>query len=130
MSIEFKMTRYGSGRKSRLYKKTKRASINRIDATHLPMRVQSEKHGYWGQTSRGRASLPYIKVKKFLLANVGRPVNKVYTEFLASARKHKQVENLERVFNSFIDRCDKYRRWGVNCSYYTSNRAFSYVCRW
>lgn len=52
MSIEFKMTRYGSGRKSRLYKKTKRASINRIDATHLPMRVQSEKNGYWGQTSR------------------------------------------------------------------------------
>lgn len=46
MSIEFKMTGYGSGRKSRLYKKTKRASMNRIDATHLPMRVQSEKNGY------------------------------------------------------------------------------------
>lgn len=29
MSIEFKMTGYGSGRKSRLYKKKKRASINR-----------------------------------------------------------------------------------------------------
>jgi hypothetical protein len=38
MSIELKMTGYGSGRKSRLYKKKKRASINRIDATHLPMR--------------------------------------------------------------------------------------------
>ena len=53
---------------------------------------------------------------------MGRPVNKVYTEFLASARKHKQVENLERVFNSFIDRCDKYRRWGVkpsDCFYVT-----------
>lgn len=97
MSIEFKMTRYGSGRKSRLYKKTKRASINRIDATHLPMRVQSEKNGYWGQTSRGRASLPYIKVKKFLLANVGRPVNKVYTEFLASAERIKEYTRVELV---------------------------------
>lgn len=53
MSIEFKMTRYGSGRKSRLYKKKKRASINRIDATHLPMRVQSEKNGYWGADIKG-----------------------------------------------------------------------------
>lgn len=128
MSMEFKMTGYGSGRKSRLYKKKKRASINRIDATHLPMRVQSEKNGYWGQTSRGRASLPYIKVKKFLLANVGRPVNKVYTEFLASARKHKQVENLERVFNSFIDGCDKYRRWEVKPSdcFYVTNGILNY----
>lgn len=60
MSYEFKMKGYGNGRKSRLYKKTKRASMNRIDASHLPMRVQSDKNGYWGQTSRGRGHFPYI----------------------------------------------------------------------
>lgn len=30
MSIEFKMSRGNNGRKSRLYKRTKRASLNRI----------------------------------------------------------------------------------------------------
>lgn len=49
MSYEFKMKGHGNGRKSRLYKKTKRASMNRMDASHLPMRVQSDKNGYWGQ---------------------------------------------------------------------------------
>lgn len=43
MSIEFKMSRGNNGRKSRLYKRTKRASLNRIDAPHLPMRVHSDK---------------------------------------------------------------------------------------
>lgn len=38
MSIEFKMSRGDNGRKSRLYKRTKRASLNRIDAPHLPMK--------------------------------------------------------------------------------------------
>lgn len=39
MGYESKMKGYGNGRKSRLYKKTKGASMNRIDASHLPMRV-------------------------------------------------------------------------------------------
>lgn len=38
MSYEFKMKGHGNGRKSRLYKKTKRASMNRMDASHLPNR--------------------------------------------------------------------------------------------
>lgn len=53
MSYEFKMQGRHRGKRSRLYKKTKRTSMNRIDAPHLPMRVQSDKNGYWGQTSRG-----------------------------------------------------------------------------
>ena len=52
MSYEFKMQGRHRGKRSRLYKKTKRTSMNRIDAPHLPMRVQSDKNGYWGQTSR------------------------------------------------------------------------------
>ena len=47
MSYELKMQGVGNGKRSRLYKKTKRASMNKIDATHLPMRVQSDKGGYW-----------------------------------------------------------------------------------
>lgn len=47
MSIEFKMSRYGRNRKSRLHKKTTRAALNSIDAPHLPMRVHTDKNGYW-----------------------------------------------------------------------------------
>ena len=60
MSYELKMQGVGNGKRSRLYKKTKRASMNKIDAIHLPMRVQSDKGGYWGQTSRGLVHIPYF----------------------------------------------------------------------
>ena len=69
MSYEFKMK--GNGRRSRLHKKTMRASMNRMDVGHLPMRVQSDKNGYWGQTSRGHGYVPYKEIKNFLLARVG-----------------------------------------------------------
>lgn len=82
MSYEFKMQGVGNRKKSRLYKKTRRASMNKIDATHLPMRVQSDKGGYWGQTSRGLVHIPYSKIRKFLMTRVGRPVDKVYSELL------------------------------------------------
>ena len=39
MSYELKMQGVGNGKRSRLYKKTKRASMNKIDATHLPNAV-------------------------------------------------------------------------------------------
>lgn len=64
MSYEFKMQGVGNGKRSRLYKKTKRASMNKIDATHLPMRVQSDKGSYWGQTSRGSVHISYSKLRK------------------------------------------------------------------
>ncbi len=81
MSYELKMQGVGNGKRSRLYKKTKRASMNKIDATHLPMRVQSDKDGYWGQTSRGSVHILYSKIRKFLMARVGRPVDKSIQSF-------------------------------------------------
>lgn len=103
MSYEFKMKGRGNGRKSRLYKKTKRASMNRMDASHLPMRVQSEKNGYWGQTSRGRGQFSYKEVRDFLMARVGRPVNDVFSEFVVEMKKHKQNRPIKTIFDSFLD---------------------------
>lgn len=128
MSIELRLSKIGKGRKSRLYTKTRRAAMNKIDATHLPMRVQSEKVGHWGQTFTYGAYLPYDKVKKFLLANVGRPVNKVYTEFLASARKYTQTESLKKIFEDFIYEYDVHekRGWRTNGCFYVSNGILNY----
>lgn len=128
MSIELRLSKIGKGRKSRLYTKTRRAAMNKIDATHLPMRVQSEKRGYWGQIFTYEACLSYDKVKKFLLANVGRPVNKVYTEFLASARKYTQTESLKKIFEDFIYEYDVHekRGWRTNGCFYVSNGILNY----
>lgn len=46
MSIEFKNSRWGRNRNSRLFKKTRRAAMKKIDAPHLPMRVQTGKNEY------------------------------------------------------------------------------------
>lgn len=103
MSIEFKNNRFGRNRNSRLFKKTRRAAMNKIDATHLPMRVQTGKNGYYGQTAEYSAKFPRYKLKKFLKANIGRPIDKVFSEFLIEAKKFNQKENLKELFYYFIN---------------------------
>lgn len=63
MGYGLKMQGAGNGKRSRLYKKTERASMNKIDAARLPMRVQSDKGGYWGQPGRGPVHIPYSKIR-------------------------------------------------------------------
>ncbi|WCF56935.1 hypothetical protein PhiCrAssBcn17_85 [Bacteroides phage PhiCrAssBcn17] len=103
MSYEFKMKGHGNGRKSRLYKKTKRASMNRMDVSHLPMRMKSDIDGHWGQTSRGRGQFSYKEVENFLMARVGRPVNDVFSEFVVEMKKHEQNESIKETFDYFFD---------------------------
>ena len=103
MSYEFKMKGDGNGRRSRLYKKTMRASMNRMDVGHLSMRVQFDRKGYWGQTSRGRGYFPYKEVRDFLMARVGRPVNNVFSEFVVEMKKHEQNRPIKEIFDSFLD---------------------------
>ena len=53
-------------------------------------------------TRRLKELLPYSKIRKFLMARVGRPVDKVYSEFLQEGSKYAQIRNLQEVFNEFI----------------------------
>lgn len=127
MSYELKMQGVGNGKRSRLYKKTKRASMNKIDATHLPMRVQSDKDGYWSQTSIGSVHIPYSKIRKFLMARVGRPVDKVYSEFLQEGSKYAQIRSLQGIFNEFIHQRDNYANRGLKLGgFYVSNGILNY----
>lgn len=113
MSYELKMQGVGNGKRSRLYKKTKRASMNKIDATHLPMRVQSDKDGYWSQTSIGSVHIPYSKIRKFLMARVGRPVDKVYSEFLQA-----KVVGYGSHYAVIVWKSSTYKNWSINDYYY------------
>lgn len=125
MSIEFKMSRYGRNRKSRLHKKTARAALNSIDAPHLPMRVHTDKNGYWGETVANRAFPSYKKMHKFLMSRIGKPVDKVYSEFLTEVKKFSQNENLKELFDSLINyERDKYR--GYSKGFYISNGILNY----
>lgn len=125
MSIEFKNSRWGRNRNSRLFKKTRRAAMKKIDAPHLPMRVQTGKNGYWGQTSNYPVHIPYDKIHKFLKARIGKPIDKVFSEFLAEARKFRQSDNIENAFYSCIDyERDKYR--GYSKGFYISNGILNY----
>lgn len=126
MSIEFKMNRDNNGRKSRLYKKTKRASLNRIDALHLPMRVHSDKNGYWGQTNPYPVYSSYKKTHRFLMERVGKPVNIVFSEFLSEMKKFRQKEDLKELFYSHIDYERDKARYGRGEGFYVSNGILNY----
>lgn len=127
MSYEFKMKGHGNGRKSRLYKKTKRASMNRMDVSHLAMRVQSDKNGYWGQTSRGRGHFPYKEVRDFLMARVGRPVNDVFSEFVVEMKKHEQNESIKETFDYFFDyEEEKMKGYQWASGFYVTNGILNY----
>jgi hypothetical protein len=112
MSYELKMQGVGNGKRSRLYKKTKRASMNKIDATHLPMRVQSDKGGYWGQTSRGLVHIPYSKIRKFLMTRVGRAVEQL-KEFVIA-----KVVGYGSQYAVTVWKSSTYKNWSINDYYY------------
>lgn len=126
MSIEFKMSRGNNGRKSRLYKRIKRASLNRIDAPHLPMRVHSDKGGYWGRTNPYPAYSSYKKISKFLMERVGKPVNIVFSEFLSEMKKFRQKKDLKELFYSHIDYERNKIRFGRGEGFYVSNGILNY----
>lgn len=129
MSVEFKNSRWGRNRNSRLFKKTRRAAMKKIDAPHLPMRVQTGKNGYWGQTENYPVHTPYGKIHKFLKARIGKPIDKVFSEFLIEARKFRQIDNLKDAFYSCISyERDKHR--GYPKGFYISNGILNYRDDW
>lgn len=71
--IEFGTKRSGGGKKSRLHKKFPRKKIDKV----------GEKVAGWFRSNWDDDSYPYFSgnLRKFLLSNVGRPVDKVFSEF-------------------------------------------------
>lgn len=121
MSIKLKLEKHRNGRSSRVFKKTRRRFLKDVEAPHLPMKVHS--YSNYSEPFNDKVYLSYSKVYKFLKARVGKPVNKIYPEFLLEAKKYKQVENLKDLFQSFINQteqaaCRGYKRDGL---FYVSN---------
>lgn len=93
--IEFGTKRSGGGKKSRLHKKFPRKKIDKV----------GEKVAGWFRSNWDDDSYPYFSgnLRKFLLSNVGRPVDKVFSEFLGRCRTSAKRYNLRHEFYSMFE---------------------------
>lgn len=117
--IEFTLNRNSNGKKSRWAKKYPRKRI---------LKKGSEKAAGWFFHNWYNDGYHYFHgdLHKFLLKNVGRPVDKVFSEFLQRCRKGTEKYNLkERFYDMFEEKEDIDYRGG----FYLSNGIINYKKR-
>lgn len=81
MTLYFKIKRYGRGRKSRVYKKFRRCILKDWEKGNKEIKASE-----WDKSDR---TLQWSPIKKFLISNIGKPIDKVYSEFLKRWRADK-----------------------------------------
>lgn len=93
--IEFRTKRSGNGKKSRLHKKFPRKRIAKV----------GEKVAGWCRNNWNDDRYSYLSgnFHKFLLFNVGRPVDKVFSEFLKRCDRTAHKYNLKYEFYDYFE---------------------------
>lgn len=93
--IEFGTKRSGNGKKSRLHKKFPRKRIAKV----------GEKVAGWCRNNWNDDRYSYLSgnFHKFLLSNVGRPVDKVFSEFLKRCDRTAHKYNLKYEFYDYFE---------------------------
>ena len=117
--IEFGLKRATNGKKSRFLKKFPRKRIlNRGD----------EKAAFWFRSNWIDDNYRYFKdnLDKFLKSNVGRPVDKVFSEFLDRCNKSAKVYNLRKWF---YDMFEEKPEIGWSGGFYITNGILNYKRR-
>lgn len=117
--IEFGLKRATNGKKSRFLKKFPRKRIlNRGD----------EKTAFWFRSNWIDDNYRYFKgnLDKFLKSNVGRPVDKVFSEFLDRCNKSAKVYNLRKWF---YDMFEEKSEIGWSGGFYITNGILNYKKR-
>lgn len=117
--IEFGLKRATNGKKSRFLKKFPRKRIlNRGD----------EKTAFWFRSNWIDDNYRYFKgnLDKFLKSNVGRPVDKVFSEFLDRCNKSAKVYNLRKLF---YDMFEEKSEIGWSGGFYITNGILNYKKR-
>ena len=94
--IEFKLGRARNGKRYRWAKKFPRNKI---------LHRGDEKSAYWFKNNWIDDNYKYFKgdLDKFLMSNVGRPVDKVFSEFLDRCNKSANVYNLRKWFYDMFE---------------------------
>lgn len=116
--IEFGTKRSGNGKKSRLHKKFPRKRIDKV----------GEKVAGWFRSNWDDDSYPYFSgnLHKFLLSNVGKPVDKVFSEFLSRCRTSAKRYNLRYEFYNMFEEKEDIGYWG---GFYLTNGIINYKKR-
>lgn len=98
--IEIKKVRT-RGKRTRLNKSYPRTKINRLGGDRVAHKQANYYKGNWDDDNF--AYLDNHLARKFLRANVGRPINKVYSEFLERCTSSAKTEPLKDWFYGFIE---------------------------
>lgn len=117
--IEFGLARARKGKKSRWSRKFPRKSIQQKG---------DEKTSYWFRNNYIDDDYSYFKgnMDKFLISNVGRPVNKVFSEFLQRCDRTAKVYNLRKWF---FDYFEEKSNIGYTGGFYITNGIINYKKR-
>ena len=98
--LEFELKRSKKGKRSRWAKKYPRKRISHRG---------DEKYAHWFPYNWTDDKYTYLcgDIEKFLMANLFRPVDKVFSEFLQRCRKGTEIYNLrEKFYNMFKNKED------------------------
>ena len=98
--LEFELKRGKRGKRSRWSKKYPRKRISHRG---------DEKYTHWFPYNWADDKYTYLcgDIEKFLMANLFRPVDKVFSEFLQRCRKGTEIYNLrEKFYNMFKNKED------------------------
>lgn len=117
--IEFGLKRARNGKKSRFLKKFPRKRI---------LHRGDEKAAFWFRSNWIEDNYRYFNgnLDKFLMSNVGRPVDKVFSEFLGRCNKSASVYNLRKWF---YDMFKKKSEIGWSGDFYITNGILNYKKR-
>lgn len=113
--IEFGTKRSGNGKKSRIHRKFPRKRVAKV----------GERVAGWFRSNWDDDSYPYFSgnLHRFLLSNVGRPVDKVFSEFLNRCRASAKRYNLRQEFYEMFEEKEDIGYWG---GFYLTNGIINY----
>lgn len=114
--IEFGTKRSGNGKKTRICRKFPRKKV---------LHRGDEKSCNWYPNNWDDDNYPYFggDLYRFLKSNVGRPVDKVFSEFLSRCRKSASRYNLK---NEFYDMFRKKELINYRGGFYLTNGIINY----
>ena len=117
--IKFGLKRARNGKKSRFLKKFPRKRI---------LHRGDEKAAFWFRSNWIEDNYRYFNgnLDKFLMSNVGRPVDKVFSEFLDRCNKSANVYNLRKWF---YDMFKEKSEIGWSGGFYITNSILNYKNR-
>lgn len=117
--IEFKER----GRGTKWHHRTPRARINRLGGDRV---AYKEANWFKNNWEDDRAKWAFNGIERFLKVNIGRPVNKVFSEFLERCDKSTKSYNLKKIFYDHIEEKEDITWYG---GFYVTNGILNYKKR-